>query len=152
MNKSTFSFQNLLTKTSDGVTGPMGPVSAINRLTEAKIVPKYTGLVRVWFEDPEIHQRYEGPGKSELTGHDTLMTVGYYKDTTMYCMAIDMGSTIAPVAICFFEDPDEIEVTVTPVYEDLSFQKKLSTEDIAGIFAEAENHNFEPIKKEESNA
>lgn len=90
---------------------------------------KYNRLARVWFEDERIFQIYEnGEG---LTGHDTLIIGCQYSNDLWLSLWVDSGVGGMPVAMGFQSDR---EITVTPIYEQAEYARKLTLQEIQEVF------------------
>lgn len=95
---------------------PMGPCGAFKVLTEELDTPcKF--LSRVWFDSPEIFNRYESRGKKDLTGLDHLIGADHYENGgMMLAFFLDEGTAITPIMLAFYEPDGSIDVTFTEVY------------------------------------
>lgn len=121
-----FTIQPLMKRSDDNtLKGPMSPVLFAQEMCKHND-HKMDNLFRVYFTgDNEMHQIYEGQGKTELTGHDTLIV----KDRDTLMMYVDTGTSGVPSALW-----SDNEVTVTPVYKRWAFEKKLTEEQMQSIF------------------
>lgn len=146
----TFSFQNLLYNKDGKVTGAMSPVLSANEMSKS-MFPKYTGLARIYskkdgYSDIEVNQKYEGPGKQDLTGHDTLLIISHKKNVTVYGIYIDRGCSICPVALWFDDEPVE-DTVISDIYKKQSFEDHYTSKEIHQIFKQAQNVNLKPTDK-----
>lgn len=122
-------FQGLLRYDHQGkITGAMSPVMVANEFSRIHN-DNYTGLVRINFENPEVHNFYEAPGKRDLTGFDTLLLLFPHGAMKEVVMIIDMGSRIMPVAMYLDSEPDQ-EVTISPIYKKYPLAAKLTNEEL----------------------
>jgi hypothetical protein len=141
----TFKLQNLLRREGNTISGAMSPVLFAQEMAN-QLDFKIGGLVRVWFDDERVHNRYEGSKRSDLylTGFDTLLV----KDRNSVMMMIDMGVGGCPVALYF---PDDKDLTVTPIYKKKRFEQKLTEQEIVEVMEQALKENaFEIEKKNNS--
>lgn len=128
-----YSFQNLLhLKDEKTISGPMSPFLFAQEFAKQQDMEVH-GLCRVWFDDVEMLNRYEGRGKAkntELTGLDHLIL----KWKNGYFFVIDEGTRAVPVAL-FFDGEDDC--VITPIYDKMNYEKKLERHHILNIFREA---------------
>ncbi len=126
-----FSAYSLLHKDKNGkITGAMSPILFANHIAQ-NCGFKYNRLARLNFKNNLIHQVYEGRGKSELTGYDTLVMAAKYSDGNIFMnIIIDLGSSGVCAAMCYKDEEPEI----IPVYENQSFETKLNLNDFKEIF------------------
>lgn len=129
-----FSIQGLLSENKEGgISGAMSPTLFAKEMA-TQMEFKYNRLARVWFDDEEVFQVYEG-GEG-LTGHDTLIIACQYPNDLWVSLWVDSGVGGLPVAMGFQSDR---EVTITPIYERATYARKLTTEEIQEVF----NHVFD---------
>lgn len=150
-----FNFQNLFKVEFDEeknrtVSGPMSPTMAAKELVKADMFPKLDGLARVYFDDPEYNQWYEGAKREQfLTACDTLLLIAYYSNLTAYCLVVDLGYKLCPVALWYSNDePDSFEIT--PIYSNRDWAKQLSKENVQYIFQCAEHSDLKPKQPEKA--
>lgn len=140
-----FRLQGLLYKGKDGkITGAMSPVLFIKEM-EQQAGFNANGLVRVWFDDNEYNNWYEGGDKEKyLTGCDTVIALQKYRDgETLLMMFVDNGTSGTPVAMKFSKDND---IVITEIYGKKHYERKLTTEQVREIFKTALEGNYFDIK------
>ncbi len=128
-----FKIESLLTEKNGEVSGPMGPALFAGEMAKQEGF-KYDSLARVWFDDAEIFQEYEG---ESLTGFDCLIIGKHYDNDLLLTLWVDMGTGGLPVAMCYRSERDPV---VTPVYKRKHFAKKLSDDQISEIFDHIFDH------------
>jgi len=129
-------FQGLLYRQKDGsINGAMAPVMAAQIISRENNFPIH-GLVRVLFDNPEVNNRYEGPGRREcLTGCDTLMLLSIYTNCKQVVMFIDQGSDLLPIGLKF--DNDDDLAVLTPIYLRAPFEVKLDAAEVTELINSA---------------
>lgn len=137
INTSDMRYQSMLSRKNGKVSGAMSPVMAAQIFCRENKFP-FDGLVRIWFDSEEVHNRYEGPGKSCLTGCDTLMVLSRYSNLDQVTMFVDMGCECLPVCLYL---SDERSLTITPVYQEYPFAKKCDATELTHLIEEALKQN-----------
>ena len=122
-----FRIQSLLSKKDGNVSGPMSPMLFAKEMAQSADF-KYNRLVRLWFDDERINQKYEDGG---LTGHDTLIIGAIYENDVWLSLWVDTGTGGMPIAMAYKSDN---EVQFTPVYKNERYAKSLSETDVKEIF------------------
>jgi len=119
--------QNLLTEKDGKISGPMSPFEFAKEMALAADF-KFNRLARVWFNDEEIFQVYEGDG---LTGHDTLIIACEFSNDLELTLWVDTGVGGVPVAQGFNSDR---KILLTPIYRRTEFARNLTEAEIHDIF------------------
>ncbi len=143
-----YTFQNLLTKDNNGtLSGAMSPFMMAMEVCQVFQID-LNGLTRITFEADNItHQVIEGSGnEKELTGHDTLIIAEINKTFNAFAMFVDMGSSFCPVALWFSDEADDL--TFTPIYSNYPFEKKLTEDEVRGIFTNLNSNSQHFIPKQ----
>jgi hypothetical protein len=125
-----FRIQSLLYETIGGrPNGAMSPVLFAQEMA-IQMEFKLNRLARLWLDDEEINQCYEGdtPG---LTGHDTLIIGTQYTNDLWLSIWVDSGTGGVPVAMGY---RSEKEIVITPIYKKTAYAKKLTIENIKEVF------------------
>ena len=123
-----YRIQSLLYEDKAGtVTGAMSPLLFAQEMAK-QMEMKFNRLARIWMDDEEINQIYEGDG---LTGHDTLIIGIKYKDGLWLSIWVDSGIGGVPVAMAYQSDK---QIILTPIYQRTEYAKKLTVENILEVF------------------
>ncbi|UJP64026.1 hypothetical protein [Mongoliitalea daihaiensis] len=114
----------------------MSPVLAAKQLAR-ELGIKFSGLVRVLFDDPETNQHIE---EGRPTGYDTLVMVSRFNNGDMYLMFVDIGTGIVPAYLFQYEQDEEI--TDSAAYGIEKFALSISKEQAKEIFDKIKESNI----------
>ncbi|MCF3109585.1 hypothetical protein LL912_12460 [Niabella sp. CC-SYL272] len=131
MESLQFQVHSLLKYEDECVTGPMAPMLFASE-TMDQLGLSYNRLARIWFEDENIFQKYEG---ESLTSHDILVIGKQFRSGLWISLWIDEGVQGIPVATAFKGEA----VAVSDRYLEMDYARTLTVTEIETIFA----HIFE---------
>lgn len=122
-----FEIYSLLTRSENGVTGPMSPVIMAQNVCKQLDV-RFNRLARVHFSENDTHQYLEG---AAYTAHDNLIIGRIYKNDIWLSLWVDQGISAVPVAMIL---KSENIVMPSEIYKKQRYSKTLSIEEMGALF------------------